>query len=238
MPFITRISDAVLKVFNKDPQHAGEVTAAYDELAAWCEDLLASRRRNPGDDLASAVVAADELTEHEQVNLLTTVLEASTDNTSNQLSIALDLLVDDPDEWARVRAEPERIGAVIDEAMRLRPRVTTGNRTTDQDVEVLGLPVPAGSWVFASVISAQRDPAAHAEPDRFLPDRARGGAPLLFGLGPHYCVGAALARMELVVALEVLAPRWSCLARGGEVDRVRSWSLDGMVSLPLEPTWT
>jgi cytochrome P450 len=236
IPFVARVSDAVLRIFEKDPAHAPRITAAYDELADWCEELLAVRRRDPGDDLASVLATADDLTPAEQVNLLTTILEASTDNTSNQLSLAVDLLVDRPDTWAALRAAPaDAVGAVVDEAMRLRPRVTTGNRTCDEDLEVLGVPVAAGSWVFASVLSAQRDPALHDDPDAFRPGRPRVGAPLLFGLGPHYCIGAGLARMELEVGLEVFLERWVAVDRAAPAVRFRSWSQDGMATLPLAP---
>jgi len=236
-PFVARVSDASLQIFHKDPACKDEILAAYDELAVWCEDLIAQKRCSPGDDLVSFLAQEDQLDEDEVVNILTLILQASTDNTSNQLSIAVQLLAEHPAEWERLRTDRSWIGPVVDEAMRLRPRVTTGNRTTDEDVELLGLEVPAGSWVFSSVLAANRDPNRYAEPDRFVPGRPEGSSQLLFGLGPHYCIGAGLARFELEVALDVLADRWTSFELAGDPVPVRTWVLDGLLSLPVTPAW-
>jgi cytochrome P450 len=236
-PFVARVSDAALQIFHKDPACKDTIIAAYDELVVWCEELIAEKRRSPGDDLVSFIAQDDQLDEDEVVNLLSLILQASTDNTSNQLSIAVQLLAEHPDEWARVREDRSWIGPVVDESMRLRPRVTTGNRTTDEDVELLGLEVPAGSWVFSSVLAANRDPNRYADPDRFVPGRPEGTSMLLFGLGPHYCIGAALARFELEVAIDVLADRWTSFELAGPPVQVRTWVLDGCESLPVHPVW-
>jgi cytochrome P450 len=236
-PFVARVSDSSLKIFHKDPSNRDEIVAAYDELAVWCEDLIAEKRGHPGDDLVSFLVQEDSLDEDEVVNILALILQASTDNTSNQLSIAVQLLAEQPEEWRRLRADRSRLGPVVDESMRVRPRVTTGNRTTDEDVELLGLEIPAGSWVFSSVLAANRDPDRYAEPDRFVPGRAEGTSMLLFGLGPHYCIGAGLARFELEVALDVLADRWSSIELAEEPVPIRTWVLDGLQSLPVAPVW-
>jgi cytochrome P450 len=239
IPFVARVSDAVLNIFHKDRAYRDEIVAAYDELAAWCEDLLAARRREPGDDLVSELLASQpgehRLGDDEIVNILTTTLEASTDNTSNQLSMTVDLLCDHPDEWRRMRKDPTRVSKVAEEGLRFRPRVMTGNRMADVDTEFRGVDVPSGSWIFASVTAAQRDPFVFDDPDRFVPDRDQPVGQLLFGLGPHYCIGAGLARFEIEVALEVIAEHWDTLHRAGPAERVRSWTTDGMVCLPLTP---
>jgi cytochrome P450 len=237
IPFVARVSDSILKVFLRDLSVRDEINAAYDELVLWCEDLLAVRRREPGDDLVSFIAQQDELSAREAINLLTVVLEASTDNTSNQLSIAVQLLAEHPDEWAHLRADRAWIGPVVDEVLRVRPRVTTGNRTTDEDVELLGMEIPAGSWVFSSVIAAHRDPAVYDRPHEFLPGRSEPPTHLLFGLGPHYCIGAALARLELEVAIDVMASRWSTIELADTPVRLRNWALDGLIELPVAPTW-
>ncbi|MCU1498203.1 MAG: hypothetical protein JWM47_2156 [Acidimicrobiales bacterium] len=237
IPFVARVSDSILKVFLRDHTVRHEINAAYDELVVWCEELLEARRHDPGDDLASFIAQQPELSTREAINLLTVVLEASTDNTSNQLSIAVQLLAEHPDEWAHVRADRAWIGPVVDEVLRFRPRVTTGNRTTEEDVELLGLQIPAGSWVFSSVIAAQRDPGVYDRPHEFLPGRSEPPSHLLFGLGPHYCIGAALARLELEVAIDVMASRWSAIELAGTPVQLRNWALDGLIELPLAPTW-
>ena len=212
-PYVARLSEDLLSVFNMDPVNAPRIEAAHAEITSYVEDLLEQRRREGlGDDMLSALIGAEsegsQLTSAEVVNLVITTLEASTDNTSNQLALALLLGCRNPQAWAELSADDTLAGAWLEETMRLQPRIINAQRSTDVDVDFRGVTVPAGSLVFATVASAHRDPEAYAEPDAFDLHRDNPRATLNFGAGPHFCIGAPLVRLQVTEALAVLAGRW------------------------------
>jgi cytochrome P450 len=238
--FISRISDSLLKIFFMDPRYREEIEAAYTELDTFVRDLIAQRRKNPGEDLVSTAIAAheagDRLTEEETVNLVATVLEASTDNTSNQIALALALLIEHPDQWDLLRADPSLLRSAVEECCRFSPRIYVAQRMADEAIEFRGFRIPDNEWILPSVASAHRDPNAYPEPDRFDITRKPMPPQLIFGGGEHACIGAPLARIELQEALAVIAERCARVEFAAPPGRIPSSNVQALSELRLRFT--
>ena len=204
-------SSTLLQAFSANPDDVPAIKAAAAELLAYGRDLVATKRAEPGDDLTSTLleaVDAGAITEDDVVSLLTELFAASTDNTSHSAGMAVWLLLNHPDQWQRLVEQPELIPGAVEECGRYGTRVSAIAVHNPEAVELDGVAFPAGALSWLNVAAAHRDPAVFEEPDRF--DVARTGkGQLSFGFGRHFCIGAALARMELHVVLEALVERWS-----------------------------
>ncbi len=200
-------SDALVGDWDADPAAPQAALDAFGEM-------IADRRRNPGPDLMSALISAwdeqDDLTERELISVTAGIFVGGHETTTNQINLFVLVLTNHPDELAALRGDdPEAVARAVEELSRfiqlgdngiLLPRVTT------EEVELGGVRLPAGSPVLPAVISANRDTAVFADADRL--DLTRISNPHLgYGAGPHHCLGAALARMELQEALGALLRR-------------------------------
>ncbi|MCA2211340.1 cytochrome P450 [Jidongwangia harbinensis] len=205
--------------------------AALDRTFA---ELIVRRRRAPGDDLVSRLLAAEgeQLSPAELRALCTLLLVAGFDTTVNLLGNAVHALLSHPDQWAMLRADPALAARAVEETLRYDAPVQRVARVTHEAVELGGVPLRPGEWVFALLGAANRDPAAYAHPDRFDLTRPPAAEHLAFSAGPHFCLGAALARLEGEVALEVLARRLD-LRPGGSGRRRRSATMRGFRRLPV-----
>ncbi|KPC93728.1 monooxygenase [Streptomyces sp. NRRL F-6602] len=223
-------SDAVLSLTAHTPQ---EMLRHKEALLAYLARLVAAKRREPGEDLLSALVTVrDEdggLTEQELLTLAMTLLIAGHETTAGVLGTSVFTVLRHPGGMARVPDDEEELSALVEELLRINPLGDGGPlRVTTRPVEVAGHTLPANSAVIASVCSANRDGSRFPEPDRFDPGRfdparARTGTAaghLAFGHGPHYCLGAPLARAELAVALRTLADRFPTLRLAVPVEDV------------------
>jgi cytochrome P450 len=187
------------------------ILAAWDELDAYVDDMVARRRRALTDDLISDLIRAeddgDRLNADELRMLVAGLLMAGTDTTRNQLAGSVHVLCDHPDQWALLAQRPELAVNAVEETMRHSPIAFAALRTAIEDVELAGVIIPAGTLVIANNGAANRDPAVYNDPDRL--DITRQGAPAVqtFGAGTHYCLGANLARCELAEALTVMTRR-------------------------------
>jgi erythromycin 12 hydroxylase len=156
------------------------------------------------------------LDDEEAANFSMLLLLAGHITTTVLLGNAVRTFDENPGVWDELRADPALIPGAIEEVLRLRSPFVQVGRATVRAVEVGGVEVPADALVLPWLLSANRDPAAHREPDRFdLRRGLGGGAQLAFGHGVHFCLGAPLARLEGRVALEELTGRF----RGLAVDR-------------------
>lgn len=220
------------------------IMAAQDDLDAYVRTLIAERRAKPHDDLLTDLIAAEEagdkLTNDELVMMVEAVIIGGTDTTRNQLGLAVDLLLEHPDDWATLARNPDLSSRYVEETMRVNGAVRGTGRVASCDIEYKGVLFPAGTIVFPSLATANRDATVFSEPDTFdATSRETSSPQLTFGSGIHYCLGAALARAELQEALPVLARRMPNLRRTGEPRyKIATAGIFGPTSLPVgfDPT--
>lgn len=208
------------------------------ELAVYYAELIDERRSRPGEDLVSALCAAevdgDRLTDDEITAFLFLMVVAGNETTTKLLAHAWWWAWKHPDELAKPLAERARVPDWVEETLRYDTSSQMLARVTTCDVTLHGRTIPAGDRVLLLAGSANRDERAFPDPDRFDLDRDLGGVTIAsFGVGRHYCMGASLARLEARVVLEELRDR----VRRYEIDeqgatRVHSVNVRGFASLP------
>jgi cytochrome P450 len=192
--------------------------AACTGFAQLFGPLFESRRREPREDLVSALVAvADKgdgtLDEEELLATCLLLLVAGHETTTNLLANGLLNLLRHPAELSWLRRHPDAMGSAVEELLRLEGPLMRLVRHTREDVEIRGVTIPAGSFVDLVLASANRDPERFAEPDRLDPLRP-DNRHLAFGFGAHFCLGAALARLEARIALRALLERFPAMKLG------------------------
>ena len=216
--------------------HLDDVTQAISSLGEYVTDLVEERRRDPQDDLVTSLVQAsedgDRLSNDELLSMIGGLLFAGVDTTRNQIGLAMHTFCEHPDQWALLRDRPDLAAAAVNETMRLFGAVPGIPRVTLEDVEVGGWCIPAGTIVFLSLASANRDPRHFDDPMRFDITADRD-AHLTFGGGPHYCLGANLARAELEEALAVLARTMPDVRLDGDPVMRMNTGICGPTRLPL-----
>jgi cytochrome P450 len=213
------LSERLQPAFSGDPNLAGGFIAAGKEMKVFVDELTETKRRDPGEDLMSILIAAEDagdITAADVHSIAFELLGASTDNTANSAGLALHLLATHPDEWARLRADRSLVPTAVEECARCAPRVRYANQWTPDGARLLDFDIPARSDVWLALIGACYDPVVYPDPYRFDVGRIQAKPQLNFGAGRHFCIGAALARMELQVLLEVLAERWDTVELAGE----------------------
>jgi cytochrome P450 len=212
---------------------------ATQEFQDYASELLRSRRGDPGDDLISELLAAEEegdrLTEAECVDLISAVLVGGVDTTQAQLAHGLALFSRHPEQWEAIADAPELAAAAAEEVLRFEPITPFTARLTREEITYRGVTFPAGSLILASAVTANRDPDAYGEPGAFDIHADRGRAkPLTFGAGPHFCLGASLARAELQEAFAFLAPRMRGMRLASEPAYESPLGIYGIGELRLE----
>ncbi len=208
----------------------------YDYFLAEIED----RERSPRDDLLSMVVNAridgDTLGQQEKLQILSQLLVAGNETTTNLLASTMLRLVTDAVLMANVRSDPAMIPRVAEEVLRLETPSSGIYRVVAEDTELGGVDLPAGSHVFLSFLSANRDESRFARAEEIHLDDDSGLPHLSFGFGEHYCLGAPLARAEARIGLELLLDRLDDIALDGSPDDlevVSSFAIRGPARLPL-----
>ena len=181
-----------------------ENAVVKEEMRAYFADLADQRRRTPKDDLLTRLVEAEvdgeRLTPGEILGFFQLLLSAGTETTTNLINNALLCLLEHPDQLARLRAEPRLLPSALEEVLRYRTPVQMVFRATKGDVALHGQVIPAGKLVLVMIGSANRDATKFQDADRF--DITRDPNPhIAFGHGIHFCLGAALSRLEARVAL-------------------------------------
>jgi len=205
-------SDTIIGDWQRD---SDEIMTALAALYGYFGTLIEIKRARPADDLMSALIAArddaDRLSEHELTVMCCTLLIGGHETTANHINLSLLLLFDHPGEVATLRADPGLIPAAVEELLRCtRLGGLPPARVTTEDVQLGGVTIPAGEQVMPLYSTANRDPSAFTDPDRF--DVTRDAAShLAFGAGVHHCLGAQLARVELQEAFRGLIGRLSGL---------------------------
>ncbi len=211
-----------------------EIERAAVEVYDYVEQLLSQRRAVPGDDLLTALLTAEEagdrLSHAECVNLVLNVIAGGIDTTQAQLSHALRLFAARPDQWEALRRQPEFVGRAVEEVLRAEPITPFTARICNEAVEYRGVLFPAGTIV---AVCAERGNREQTDGEDFDVTVARDGRLLTFGAGPHFCLGANLARAELEEALAFLAPRMPGLAAAGPAVLGGVEGIYGVDSLPI-----
>ncbi|GGS09043.1 cytochrome P450 [Micromonospora fulviviridis] len=207
------------------------------ELRDYFTDLVAARRRAPADDLTTALVQAhdgdgDRLSGDELLSNLVVLLVAGFETTTNLLGNGLVVLLDHPAAAATLRERPEFAPGYVEELLRYDSPVQLTSRTSTAPTRYGGVDLPAGSWLILLLGAANRDPGRYPEPARFDPWRP-AVHPLSFGAGPHYCLGAGLARLEAQVAFPLLLRRLPGLTLAGPGERRVRLTLRGYATLPV-----
>ncbi|GAB2805611.1 cytochrome P450 [Streptomyces daliensis] len=199
-----------------------EFEASRTGLQSYMTELYDKRRAAPRDDLVSALIAVrvddDRLSEEELLDLGVSLLVAGHETTASQISNFLYVLIEEPEQWERLRADPGLIPAAVEELLRY---VSTGSgggrvRYATEDVEVGGTRVRAGEPVLVAFGAANRDAERFEDPDALVLDR-NDRHHVGFGHGVHHCLGAALARVELQETLRVMLDRMPGLRLAGDI---------------------
>jgi cytochrome P450 len=212
------------------------VGADLAEMSQYFFTIAEERRRDPGDDLISAIAVAtpdgEQLSTIEVVLFCILLLVAGNETTTNLLGNLLHAFWAHPDQWRRLRADTALAASAVEEGLRYCGPVQGLFRQTVDDAVVGGVHIPAGANVAVLFASANRDPAVFEEPDRYLIGRP-DGEHVAFGHGIHYCLGAQLARLETRVVLEALAERGLDLVPAGAPSRTANTVLQGYTSIPV-----
>jgi hypothetical protein len=235
-----RWSDDMLSVTPAplDEAHVARVRRTIEELSAFLQEVIRARREAPADDTVSELIGAEvegqSLSDQEIINFLVLLLLGGLETTTHLISAALLYLSDHPAALASLRADPETIPAFVEEMLRFDGPSQSLPRLTTREVGIGGVRIPAGAVVLALVASANHDERYFPEPSRFDPARGSQGG-LQFGHGVHFCIGAALARMEARAALEAITRRFVGVARRpGAVQYNRTMTVRGPVALHLQ----
>jgi cytochrome P450 len=236
---LRRWSDALALFFSgrTDAPAIVRATSAIAELETYFGAVIEERRRNPGDDLVSSLIAAEEegriLDDQELRSTCVMLLFAGHETTTHLIGNGLYVLLRHPDQRDLLLASPHLGPGAIDELLRYESPVQWQSRVALEDVEMSGQTIPRNGRAFLMLGAANRDPAQFPDPDRF--DIARqNNRHVAFGQGPHYCAGAALGRLEALIAIQSTLTRFPGLRL---MDPTPEWFensvLRGLKRLPL-----
>ena len=212
------------------------VAGAVADFEAYFAKLTAERRANPTGDVAStianAVIDGEPLNDRDMMGYYIILAAAGHDTTSASTAGAMLALAQDPEQWAKVKADRSLLGGIVEEAIRWTTPVQHFMRTAAEDTEVGGQQIAKGDWLMMNYVAANHDPAVFDNPRKF--DAARSpNRHLAFGAGAHQCLGLHLARLEMRILFETLLDRIDSVELAGEPKRAKSTFVGGLKTLPL-----
>jgi cytochrome P450 len=223
--------------FTRDlPDNADERMRAGMWLRSYLANLIEQRRGSPGDDLMSGLIAVeesgDQLTEDEIIATCNLLLIAGHETTVNLIANAILAMLRHRWQWAALGSDASRAAVVIEETLRYDPPVQLMGRIAGEQMMIGEVTVPKGDVMMLLLAAAQHDPDVTARPDEFDPDR-EAIRHLAFGHGPHFCLGAPLARLEASVALSAVTSRFPDARLAGEPVYKPNVTLRGMSRLAV-----
>jgi cytochrome P450 len=233
---LARALDPTLAFSGESPENLDESVQASTWLRDYVQELIVRRRRDPGEDLMSALIhveeSGDQLTEEEIVATCNLLLVAGHETTVNLIANAILAMLRQPEQWSALAENPQRVSAVVEETLRYDPPVQLVGRIAADDMTIGGADVPKGDVMTLLLAAANHDPAVFDRPDEFDPDRDVIRH-LGFGKGPHFCLGAPLARLETAAALAKVTARFPDARMTGEPVYKPNLTLRGMASLSV-----
>jgi cytochrome P450 len=235
-----RWSDAIIAVASgpaRGNPAASGLLREFSDLYVYLRDCVRERSRAPADDLVSLLVdpsRKDALDELDVIQFVVLLLVAGNETTTNLIGNAVHALLEHEDPLRCVAEDPRLVSAVVEETLRYDSPIQLAFRQATREIELHGTSIPKDAVLALLLGSANRDERVFEDPDRFDIARDTRGH-LAFGLGPHFCMGAALARLEARVALEALTPLLPhCKRVGPTPPWVESFLVRGRVRLEIE----
>jgi cytochrome P450 len=215
--------------------------AADAAMYAYLGRLVEERRNQPGDDMLSALIAATDddgvrLTDNELLVNCQVILVAGFGTMVGLLSSGMNILVERPDLWDRLQQEPQLVENLVEEVLRLESPIQMTPRHMAEDVDFFGQQIPAGRRVLIVEGGANRDPRTFPDPATLDLHRENANKNLAFAAGPHYCLGAALARIQARVMFQAMLERMPEIVRGGTPERRPLLTARGFNALPITVT--
>ncbi|OBJ96653.1 cytochrome [Mycolicibacterium fortuitum] len=222
--------------YKRDGGSLEDQLAVLMDFFAYFSTLTASRRANPTEDLASAIangtIDGEPLSDVDTASYYVIVASAGHDTTKDAISGGLHALIENPDQLARLQAQPDLMGTAVEEMIRWSTPVKEFMRTATADTTVRGVPIAKGESVYLAYVSGNRDEEVFANPHRF--DVARDpNKHLAFGYGVHFCLGAALARMEMNSLFTELLSRLDSIELSGTPELSATTFVGGLKHLPI-----
>jgi cytochrome P450 len=218
-----------------------ETAERFVAFQQYVEAMVDERRRSPGVDLVSVLVATPlagerQLTTEEIVSTVIHLLFAGQETTTRLIASMLNLLMSEPSLWERLVAEPELAAVAVEESLRLAPPVTYHMRQATAAITLGGMDMKPGDALHLVFAAANRDPEVFPDPDRLDLERPNANRHLGLGRGIHFCVGAPIGRLEARVALEVLTQRMPTLRLSPDEppEHETHVMLSGLATLPVE----
>lgn len=232
----TSIADVATNLFST-PEAIESTKHASAELIAYLGGFVEERRRAPREDLISALVRAEDggsrLTRDELLAFTIVLLVAGHETTINLIDNGMLALLQEPEQFELLQGDPALTPSAVEEFLRFDSPVQGLIRIATRDVELSGQQLRAGDALLVMIGAANRDPSRFEEPDRFDIRRA-DNRHLSFGLGPHFCLGAPLARLEAQVAFSALLARFPSMSLAGKPERGGTFVLRGLSRLPVQ----
>jgi cytochrome P450 len=232
------INEFVATLLFMGPTVWPRLAGIFSEVSTYLKGLIAERREHPTNDLLTKMVQAEEngdmLSEDEIVIATNFLLFAGHETTANLIAVGLYYLLKNPEQLEQLRADPAKMPVAVEELLRYVSPIHMLARRSTQPVTIRGVDIPENSSVYLLIGAANRDPEKFPNPETLditrPPTRSLG-----FGYGIHYCIGAALARMESQVVFETLLRRVPNLRMTVETPEFRpNYSLRGLTSLPVK----
>jgi cytochrome P450 len=231
-------------VGNADPDYNPTSAGAEDgagaaqmEMFNYFKSLAEERKQNPGDDLVSVLLQADldgeKFDELDFLIFCMLLVIAGNETTRNLITGGMTLLFDNPDEMRRLRDDPSLMPTAVEEMLRLTTSVMHFERTATRDTEIRGQAIAEGEKVCMWYVAANRDAEVFTDADRFDVGRQPNPHLAFGGGGPHFCLGASLARQEIRALFEELLRRYPDIEQRGPAERLRSNFIRGIKSLPV-----
>ncbi|WP_100261406.1 cytochrome P450 [Qipengyuania seohaensis] len=215
------------------------VAGAVKDFETYFAGLTAEKRANPTDDVASAIANAtvdgEPLNDRDMMGYYIIVAAAGHDTTSASTAGAMLALAQDPEQWAKVKADRSLLPGIVEEAIRWTSPVQHFMRTAAEDTELGSQQIAKGDWLMINYVAANHDPAQFENPRKFDASRSPNRH-LAFGAGAHQCLGLHLARLEMRILFETLLDRIESVELAGEPKRAKSTFVGGLKTLPLRIT--